>query len=218
MRILIAEDDPVSRKILEANLTKWDYDVLVTSDGNEAWEVLTAEDAPNIAVLDWMMPGMDGVKICDELRKAEKKEYIYIILLTAKGNKEDIVRGLESGADDYIIKPFDKSELKARVRVGVKTIELKLSLRAKISELKEALDNINKLQGIVPICAWCKRIRDDSQYWHQVEDYIAEHSLAEFSHSICPECSEKYYSKESAPEQSEQDSEESSQEISSNSQ
>ncbi|MCP4633848.1 MAG: response regulator transcription factor [candidate division Zixibacteria bacterium] len=188
MRILIAEDDSVSRTILEQNLIKWGYEIIITKDGKEAYQVLTGENPPHFAILDWMMPEMDGVDICREIRKHHNSYFIYIILLTAKGGKDDIVNGLEAGADDYIIKPFNKPELKARVDVGIRMINLELSLENKISELKTALDNVRQLQGIIPICAWCKRIRDDEQYWQSVEGYIVKHSTAEFSHSICPDC------------------------------
>jgi sigma-B regulation protein RsbU (phosphoserine phosphatase) len=193
MRVLIAEDDDVSRRVLQANLEKWGYEVTAASDGNQALIRLTGEQAPHLAILDWMMPGKDGLEICKELQKHDIDSILYIIMLTAKGRKEDIVRALDAGADDYIIKPFDKSELKARVSVGVRLVNLELALRNKISELEEALDNVRQLQGIIPICAWCKRVRDDDQYWHDVEKYLANHSQVEFSHSICPECREKQF-------------------------
>jgi DNA-binding response OmpR family regulator len=191
MRILIAEDDAISRKILEENLKKWGHEIIVTKDGMSAYQVLTGENPPNFAILDWMMPEMDGVDVCRKIRNYKKGFFLYIILLTAKDGKDDIVTGLEAGADDYIIKPFNKAELKARVDAGIRMIHLELSLQKKISELKVALDNVKQLQGIIPICAWCKKIRDDKLYWRSVEDYITKHSTAEFSHSICPDCISK---------------------------
>ena len=124
MKILIAEDDPVSRRLLEAKLTKWGYEVVVTRDGNEAWQVLQAGDAPRLAILDWMMPGMDGADLCREIRKELKEPYTYIILLTTLRSEEDIVTGMEAGADDYITKPFHGSELKVRLRAGRRILEL----------------------------------------------------------------------------------------------
>ena len=118
MRILIAEDDPVTRKLLAAHLTKWGHEVVDCSDGAQAWQLLNAEDPPKLAVLDWMMPEIDGVTLCREIRKLEKQPYTYVILLTSKSLKEDVVAGLEAGADDYIVKPFDIHELKVRVRAG----------------------------------------------------------------------------------------------------
>ena len=124
MRILIAEDDDTTRRLLEIILSKWGYDVISTCDGNEAWEKLKNADAPRLAVLDWMMPGVDGVDICRMLRQEDTAKPIYIILLTVRGDKDDIVKGLRAGADDYIAKPFDKDELRARVDVGRRVIEL----------------------------------------------------------------------------------------------
>ena len=124
MRVLIADDDPVSRRALESRLTRWGYEVVVTSNGKEALDVLLTEDSPQIAILDWMMPEMDGIEVCRKIRKQKKDHYIYILLLTAKGQKEDIIKGLDSGADDYIIKPFNSSELESRIRAGKRIVEL----------------------------------------------------------------------------------------------
>src|SRR6266508_4601315 len=119
MKILIAEDDPISRRILEATLTRWGYEVVVTRDGAEAWEVLQQAGAPQLAVLDWMMPGMDGMQVCQHARVSASNESLYVILLTARGDKRDIAAGLDAGANDYVTKPFHSDELRARVRVGI---------------------------------------------------------------------------------------------------
>ncbi len=140
MEILIAEDDPVSRRILERTLIKWGYDVLVTEDGNQAWDKLKDGSGPNFAVLDWMMPGIDGVEVCRRIRDLKQKSYTYIILLTAKDKPADIVNGLESGADDYVVKPFDHDELKSRLEVGERIIHLEENLASKISEIQHAND------------------------------------------------------------------------------
>lgn len=128
MRVLIAEDDPVSRRVLEAHLTKWGYEVQVTCDGQEAWAALQADDCPHLAILDWMMPAMDGVDVVRNLRAKQSSKYIYTLLLTAKGQKEDIVAGLEAGADDYLTKPFDAHELNARIRTGRRILDLQHEL------------------------------------------------------------------------------------------
>jgi two-component system cell cycle response regulator len=135
LKILIAEDDPVSRRILEAKLVKWGYEVLVTSNGDEAWRALQADDAPTLAILDWMMPGMDGVEICRKVRKDDREPYTYLILLTSLHRDEDLVTGMEAGADDYITKPFKASELKVRLRAGRRIIDLQNEL----IEAREAL-------------------------------------------------------------------------------
>ena len=188
MRILIAEDEPISLCLLESTLAKWGYDVIVTQDGAQAWEALQQADAPRLAILDWMMPSLDGVQICRRVREMPATRSIHIILLTAKGGKSDIVEGLAAGANDYVTKPFDREELRARVQVGVRMVELQQSLADRVQELQEALSQVKQLQGILPICSHCKKIRDDRNYWQRVESYISEHSAAQFSHSICPDC------------------------------
>ena len=124
MKILIAEDDPISRRILEANLLKWGYEVMVASDGGEAWEIIQQPESPSLIISDWMMPRMDGLALCRKIRNMEKSEYIYFIILTAKGEKKDIIEGLEAGADDFLTKPFNREELKYRIRIGERIINL----------------------------------------------------------------------------------------------
>jgi diguanylate cyclase (GGDEF)-like protein len=128
MKILIADDEPVSRRILHALLEKWGFEVLSAEDGNAALETLRPADAPRMALLDWMMPGQNGVDVCRALRKQRPAPYTYILLLTAKDAKESVVEGLESGADDYLTKPFNPQELKARIRVGLRVLELEDNL------------------------------------------------------------------------------------------
>jgi phosphoserine phosphatase RsbU/P len=191
MRILIAEDDLVSRRLLEVTLTGWDYDVQVTCDGRAACQALEAEDPPPLALLDWMLPEMDGLEICRRLRSTEAGRAIYIILLTARVRKEDVIAGLDGGADDYITKPFDREELRARLRAGCRIVELQASLAERMAELEESLARIKQLKGMLPICAWCKKVRDDHNYWQEVECYVASHSEAQFTHGICPGCMDK---------------------------
>jgi two-component system, NtrC family, sensor kinase len=147
MRILIAEDDPVSRRILEAKLTKWDYEVVVTCDGDEAWSALQAKDAPRIAILDWMMPGVDGVDICRRIRAKSSETYTYIILLTALQREEDLVTGMEAGADDYITKPFKSNELKVRLRAGRRIIALQNDLLTARASLDQAFAELKDTQS-----------------------------------------------------------------------
>jgi sigma-B regulation protein RsbU (phosphoserine phosphatase) len=190
MKVLIAEDDAVSRLLLQATLSKWGYEVVVAVDGLQAWQLLEREDAPQLAVLDWMMPGMDGIEICRRLRAAPHAKPVYLLLLTAKGLRKDIVAGLTSGADDYVTKPFDHEELRARVQVGVRIIELQRRLAGRVRELETALNRVKQLQGLLPICSYCKKIRNDRNYWEQVDNYVSQHSEVQFSHSVCPECFE----------------------------
>lgn len=187
MKILIAEDDPVSRCFLEVTLVKWGYEVITTRDGTQAWEVLQGE-APTIAILDWMMPGMDGAQVCRRVRAIDTTTPTYIIMLTAKSEKEDIVEGLAAGADDYVTKPFDRQELHARIKVGLRVAELQKTLAHRVVEVEGALSRVKQLQGLLPICSYCKKVRDDQNYWQQVDSYISKHSEVAFSHSICPTC------------------------------
>lgn len=134
---MIAEDDPVSRRILEARLVKWGYEVVVTCNGNEAWLALQASDAPRLAILDWMMPGVDGVELCKRMRTQSEASYTYIILLTALQREDDLVTGMEAGADDYITKPFKSNELQVRIRAGRRIVELQDELIAAREKLRE---------------------------------------------------------------------------------
>lgn len=188
MKILIAEDDPVSRRVLSATLSKFGYEVVVVTDGAQAWDALQREDAPQLAILDWMMPEIDGVELCRRVRALPTATPPFLILLTAKSGKEDVVAGLDAGANDYLTKPFDRGELRARVQVGAHVLELQGNLAARVRDLEAALSQVKQLQGLLPICSYCKKIRDEQNYWHRVESYLSEHTAVEFSHGICPSC------------------------------
>ncbi len=153
--------------------------------------LLRSADAPRIAVLDWVMPGMDGVDICRAIRDVNTASQPYLILLTARVRPEDIVQGLRAGADDYITKPVDREEFEARLQVASRIVGLQQRLSDRVTELEQALTRVRQLQGLLPICAYCKRIRDDQNYWNQVETYLAEHTDVQFSHGICPSCFER---------------------------
>jgi phosphoserine phosphatase RsbU/P len=144
MKILIAEDDVTSRAMLQAVLTKWGYDVTATSDGEQAWAALQQPNAPGLAVLDWEMPGLEGAELCRRLREQARKEPLYLILLTSRSESGDIVRGLEAGADDYIAKPYDNAELKARVDVGRRMLLLQNEMRE-----REKLQGVLEMAGAV---------------------------------------------------------------------
>ncbi len=195
MKILIAEDNVTSRILLQAILTKWGYQVVTAADGVEAWDILKEDVFPSIAVLDWMMPRMDGIEVCTRVKALNRSNPPYLILLTGRDSKEDISSGLEAGASDYITKPFDDNELKARLRVAERIIELQDSLHRNITDLQEALTHVKTLQGILPICMHCHKIRTDDQAWQRLEAYIEVNSDAKFSHGLCPECMEKHYKK-----------------------
>lgn len=147
MKILIAEDEPAFRQLLEEVLVRWGYEVIVTRDGSEAWQVLQSKDAPQLAILDWMMPGMEGAEICRNVRKGLQEPYTYLILLTSHQRDEDLIIGMEAGADDYIIKPFKHNELKVRLRAGRRIIELQNELLAarEILQKKASHDSLTGL-------------------------------------------------------------------------
>ncbi len=172
MRILVAEDDKSSRLSLAAVLKRLGHDVTSVVDGNEAWNALQTPDAPMLAILDWMMPGLTGVEVCQRARGNPATASKYLILLTSRSEKEEIVEGLESGANDYVTKPFDEGELAARVGVGERVIDLEQQVRNRVTELEEAMAHIKFLQGILPICMFCHRIRDDEELWRRIEDYL----------------------------------------------
>ncbi|MBI4476640.1 MAG: response regulator transcription factor [Acidobacteria bacterium] len=190
MKILVAEDDAICRRLLEGTLRGWGYQAVACVDGERALDELMKPEAPSVAILDWMMPGLDGVDVCRRVR-AEKafKTPPYLIMLTANNRHEDIVAGLDAGADDYMVKPFNVDELRARVQCGVRVVSLQKALADRIQELEEAMSRVKRLQGLLPICAYCKRIRDGRNYWNQVDQYIGEHADVQFSHGVCPECS-----------------------------
>jgi two-component system, cell cycle response regulator len=137
MRVLIADDSLVSRRLLEETLRGWGYEVLVAQDGAEAWKILSGPDAPSVAVLDWMMPGHTGPELCKLVRQRASEPYTYILLLTSRNEKDDVVEGMDSGADDYITKPFDKHELKVRLRAGTRIVDLQEQLVAAREALRQ---------------------------------------------------------------------------------
>jgi sigma-B regulation protein RsbU (phosphoserine phosphatase) len=188
MKVLIADDDRVTGELLARTLRRWDYEATLVSDGHDAWAHLSRATAPTLAILDWMMPGQDGPDICRRVRAELPLANMYLILVTARETRRDLIAGLDAGADDYVIKPFDPDELRARLAVGIRVLALQEKLTERVEELQVALSNVKQLRGLLPICSYCKRIRGDDSYWQQVEGYISAHSNAQFSHGICPTC------------------------------
>jgi DNA-binding response OmpR family regulator len=190
MRALIADDDRTTTTMLARTLDRWGFEVSVAHDGGAAWEALASPTPPALAIVDWIMPGADGPELCRRLREDPTRAPVYVILLTARTSRRDVVAGLDAGADDYLTKPFDHDELRARVQVGRRVVALQQRLSERVAELQDVLSNMKQLRGLLPICAYCKRIRTDHDYWEQVEHYITDHSDAQFSHGICPHCYE----------------------------
>jgi phosphoserine phosphatase RsbU/P len=155
MKILVADDDRNNRNILATMLAKWSHEVVLAKDGDEAW-ALFQKEAPGMAILDWMMPGLDGLTLCKKIRESLQSQPFYILFLTGMTEMADIVKGLSAGADDYLTKPFDMEELRVRVNVGLRTLHLELVLKERVKELEEALAHVKRLQGLLPSAANCK--------------------------------------------------------------
>lgn len=190
MDILVADDEIVTRRLLARTLEQWDFTAIEAEDGESAWAILTSRQPP-IAILDWMMPKLDGPELCRRIRQEPSLAHLHVVLLTSRGGRQDVVAGLGAGADDYLVKPFDPEELRARVNVGVRVVGLQNRLAEQVGELQAALANVRQLRGLLPICSYCKRIRSDEDYWEQIETYVAQHSETQFSHGICPSCMER---------------------------
>ena len=188
MRVLIADDDIVLRHALTTRMEQWGYEPVPCVDGGEARAVLLGSEPPPLAILDWNMPCIDGLKICGELRADPRTASTYVIMLTGKSTREDVLAGLDGGVDEYLVKPFDWRELHARVANGARVAQLQQSLSARVAELQDALANVRRLSGLLPMCSYCKRVRDDKDYWQKVEAYLSNDSEAKVTHGICPDC------------------------------
>lgn len=192
MRILLAEDGKVDRLRLEKVLSEWGFEVESFRDGKKAMKRLSEPDSPRLCILDWVMPGIEGTELCRMIREKFPEESFYLIILTAKQGVDNVIEGLSAGADDYVTKPFVDRELRQRIDVGVRVLGLEQLLNKKVDQLEEALEDVKKLQGLLPICSYCNKIRNDEDYWEKVETYITKHADVEFSHSICPTCYDQH--------------------------
>ena len=190
MRILVADDDPGTRLVLSTQLTDFGHEVEVAEDGQAAWESFQRQPFDAL-VLDWMMPRMDGPDLARLVRADADRPFCFILMLTSRSTTEDLVEGIAAGADDFMTKPFDKDELRARLHAAERVIALERRLARKIDDLEQALSEVKTLRGLLPICMYCHSIRDDRDIWERIEEYIAQHSEANFTHSICPGCYEE---------------------------
>ncbi len=193
MKILIAEDEAVTALMLEAALQKWGHEPMTVHDGDAALAVLSGPEPPPLAILDWMMPGLSGPEIVQRVRQMAPPLPPYLILCTSLSGKAQVVAGLDAGANDYITKPFDIAEVRSRVAVGARMVELQQALANRVQELETALAEVRTLSGLLPICAGCKRIRDDRGYWQQVDAYLHAHTNVKITHGICPKCARELY-------------------------
>jgi DNA-binding response OmpR family regulator len=177
MKILIAEDDPVASKILRLTLEQVGHEVIVTQNGTEAWERFVKEPV-RLVISDWMMPELDGLQLCRRIREKTESDYTYFILLTANhAGRDNLALATEAGTDDFLQKPLDREAVWMRLRVAERIIAYTRQIR--------------QLAELLPICSYCKKIRDDGAYWLQFEAYIQEHTGSHFSHGVCPECFEQ---------------------------
>ena len=193
MKVLIVDDDVDMRQLLERSFTGWGYEPVMAGNGNEALDILNSSDAPQIVVLDILMPGLGGLEVCRKFRSVAHSSFTYIIILTALATPDDTVAGLEAGADDYIVKPFHPEELKQRVAAGERIINIQGSLIDKVSELQHVVEHVKALQGTLPVCAYCHNIRNEQDDWKRFEEYLIEHLAVELSHGICPACVKEHF-------------------------
>jgi sigma-B regulation protein RsbU (phosphoserine phosphatase) len=192
MKILLADDDLDTLQALRVLASGWNYEIVTASDGLRALAVLLDRHPPMLAILDSVMPGMSGPEVCRKARAALGSRPLHIILLTVLTRETEMEDGLGSGADDYMTKPFSPRELLARIRAGERVIRLQEDLSRRVRELEEAISRVKALEGLLPICMYCKKVRDDHNYWEQVESYVGKRSGARFTHGICPECEAKH--------------------------
>jgi len=180
MKIQIAEDDPVSLQLLQATLEMNGHEVVTSTNGSEAWEKFDREPV-RVIVSDWMMPGLDGLELCRRVRARPKTEYTYFILLTANNTgRENLRAAMAAGIDDFLAKPLDREAIFMRLRVAARILDFATQIRT--------------LKELIPICMYCKKVRDDSDYWQQVDTYIHTCTGTNFSHGVCPECLQKHLS------------------------
>ena len=189
MRILIADDDAVSRRILEAVVCEDGHEVTLAHDGQEAWTLAQASTF-DMVISDWVMPEMDGLELCRRLRAQTDVPFCHVMLVTTRGASEDIVRGIMAGANDFMTKPCDRAVLRARLHAAERVVRLERTLAARVAELEAALHEVATLRQLLPICMYCKSIRNDEQAWADIEEYFREHAQTDFTHSICPTCYE----------------------------
>ncbi len=191
--VLVAAGDPIIRQALESYLGFWDCETVMVFDDRELLHRLELENHPSLLIIDGGMEGMDTDAVCRHIRLASRTVRPYIILISHGGASERGVFDADSGPDDLLDSPFTEREFHARVSAAMRIIDLETELSSLVLNLRQATTKIQKLNGLLPICSHCKKIRDDRGYWNEVEKYISDHSDAEFSHSICPGCLHQYY-------------------------
>jgi phosphoserine phosphatase RsbU/P len=192
VKILIAEDEFTTRMMVQVCLETWGYRVESVTNGNDAWAALQKPDAPHIAILDWEMPELNGVEVCRRVKEMDIVATPYILLLTCRDSKTDIVKGFDAGADDYMTKPFNDNELRARVRVAERLVRTQSSLSESVAELKEALNQVEMLENSIEVCRACRKIFSPyDRGWHLFHDVIENGADPRFIVKSCPSCGGK---------------------------
>ncbi len=205
VKLLVVEDDPFFQRVLQKRLSIEGYQVMVASDGREGMKAIVTFE-PDLVISDWMMPEVDGLELCQSVKTGLREAAPYFILLTAKGEINDRLLGLETGADDYLVKPCDQGELLARVRAGLRIVLLAQELRRAVTELQVAnaelassRAEVNRLAEMLPICSFCKKVRAADGTWQDIDQYLSSRDQADFSHGICPGCRATHYPPPNAP-------------------
>jgi DNA-binding response OmpR family regulator len=202
IKVLVVEDDPFFQRVLTKRLLAEGYQVFAASDGREGMKAIVSFE-PDLVISDWMMPEVDGLELCQSVKTGLREAAPYFILLTAKGEISNKLLALDTGADDYLVKPCDQGELMARVRAGLRIVILAQELRATVEELHVAnaelqstraeVERLSHEHELLPICAFCRKVRDGDGEWHTLEDYVAQRTQADFTHGICPTCRIEHY-------------------------
>ena len=190
MKILLADDDATSRTILAKQLERFGHTWVSTEDGDAAWSAFRDGHDIECVITDWEMPGCSGPELCRRIRAGDSRTWAYVLLLTSKEAKAELVEGLLAGADEFMTKPFDREVLQARLHTAERVLTLEHRVRARVAELEAALAEVKTLRGLLPICMYCKKIREGSDAWEAIEQYVSDRSDAQFSHGVCPGCYE----------------------------
>lgn len=187
-RVLVAEDDETARNALVRLLQREGYDVTVVNDGQAAIDILLAPNPPHIALLDWAMPRLDGIHVCWAVRSIPSNPYTYIIMVTGRDQATDALAAFAAGVDDFLGKPLDGMHLLARLRCGERVLGLEQRCAERIADLEKAQDEVRNLKRLLPICVECGKVRDDRDYWREIDAYSRDPARAHPARGICPAC------------------------------
>lgn len=190
--VLIADDDATSRRALATVVRRSGWEPVVVDCGSRALDLIVSGAGPRVALVDWMMPDLSGVELCRRVRERDDRLAPYLIVVTVKQTAADIAMGLDAGADDYLVKPVNAAELRARVQVGHRTVDLRDRLVRRAAELEAALSEVRQLRSLLPTCSYCRRIRDERHAWQTLEEYVCHNTDVKFSHGYCPQCYDEF--------------------------